>query len=200
MTTLDSQPATINVGQITARPGDLSQNATTTTQGINEVQVGLVLGVTPHVKPDGVVIMEVNVEKSRLGDANDSVTINGNKIQNINNVTAETTVSARSGQTIVFAGLIETTKETTLRGIPFISDIPVIGRLFEYETRQRLAAGVAGDPDAARHSQRGRCRSHPHGGVGTYELVPVRRHGPVRRRGLVRPPAAHGANATRRCH
>jgi hypothetical protein len=90
------------------------------------------------VTPDGLVIMEVDVEKSRLGDANDSVSINGNQIRNINNVTASTTVSARTGQTIVFAGLIETTKETTVRGIPFISDIPVVGRLFEYESNRDL--------------------------------------------------------------
>lgn len=130
VTTLDSQPATINVGQITARPGELSQNANTTTQGINELQVGLVLGVTPRVTPDGLVIMEIDAERSRLDQT--SVNINGNNIQNINNVTASTTVSARSGQTVVFAGLIETTKSTDVRGIPFLSDIPILGGLFEY--------------------------------------------------------------------
>jgi hypothetical protein len=134
VTTLDSQPALINVGQITARPGDISQNATTTTQGINETQVGLVLGVTPRVTPDGLVIMEVDAEKSRLGDVSDSVTINNNVIRNINNVTASTTVSARSGQTVVFAGLIETTKEMQVRGIPYLSHLPLVGVLFRVES------------------------------------------------------------------
>ena len=134
VTTLDSQPATVNVGQITARPGDISQNANTTNQAVVDTQVGLVLGVTPRVTPDGLIIMEVDAEKSRLGDAGDSVTINGNVIPNINNVTASTTVSAWSGQTVVFAGLIETTKNHAVRGIPFISDIPILGRLFEYTT------------------------------------------------------------------
>jgi hypothetical protein len=60
------------------------------------------------------------------------VTINGNDIQNINNVSASTTVSARSGQTVVFAGLIETTKSTDVRGIPFLSGIPVLGHLFKF--------------------------------------------------------------------
>jgi len=133
-TTLDSQPATVNVGQITARPGDISQTQNSTNQAIVDTQVGLVLGVTPRVTPDGLIIMEVDAEKSRLGDASDSVTINGNVIPNINNVTASTTISARSGQTVVFAGLIETSKSHAVRGIPFISDIPVLGRLFESTT------------------------------------------------------------------
>jgi type II secretory pathway component GspD/PulD (secretin) len=132
VTTLDSQPALVNVGQITARPGEISQNVNNTIQSINDVQVGLVLGVTPRVTPDGLVIMEVDAEKSRLGDANDSVTIGDNVIRNINNVTASTTVSARSGQTVVFAGLIETTKSQDVRGIPFLSGIPVLGNLFKF--------------------------------------------------------------------
>ena len=130
VTTLDSQPANINVGQITARPGDVSQNVNTTLQSINEVQVGLVLGVTPRVTPDGLVIMEIDAERSRLDQT--FVTINNNNIQNINNVTASTTVSARSGQTVVFAGLIETTTTTDVRGIPFLSGIPILGHLFKY--------------------------------------------------------------------
>lgn len=131
VTTLDSQPASVNVGQVTARPGDISQNNNSIMQGINEVQVGLVLGVTPRVTPDGLVIMEVDAEKSRLDPLN-PVTINGNVIKNINNVTASTTISARSGQTVVFAGLIETTQSTDVSGIPFLSGLPVIGHLFKF--------------------------------------------------------------------
>ncbi len=130
VTTLDSQPASVNVGQVTARPGEISQNNVTTMQGINEVQVGLLLGVTPRVTPDGLVIMEIDAEKSRLDQT--FVTIGENNIQNINNVTASTTISARSGQTVVFAGLIETTQTTDVRGIPFLSGLPVVGHLFKF--------------------------------------------------------------------
>ena len=133
--TLDNQPATVNVGTVTARPGETTQNATTTTTAVVDTQVGLLLGVTPRVTPDGQIVMEVDAEKSRLDETN-SVTINGNVIPNIVSLTASTTISARSGQTVIFAGLIETERTTNVRGIPYLSDIPVLGRLFEFRSDQ----------------------------------------------------------------
>jgi hypothetical protein len=51
----------------------------------------------------------------------------------IDNISAQTTVAARSGQTVVFAGLIKTTKFNETRGIPWLSQIPVAGHLFRYD-------------------------------------------------------------------
>lgn len=132
ITTLDGQPASVNVGEITARPGEITRTQFDAAVSIREVQVGLLLGVTPRVTPDGTVVMEIDVERSRL-DVN-SVTINENVIQNIRNAEASTTISARSGQTVVFAGLIETNTQTTRRGLPFLSDLPYVGSLFGYTT------------------------------------------------------------------
>lgn len=41
---------------------------------------------------------------------------------------------ARSGQTVVFSGLIEETKAHRKRGVPIMSDLPWIGPLFSYES------------------------------------------------------------------
>jgi hypothetical protein len=95
-----------------------------------------VLGVTPRVTPDGLVVMEIDVERSRLDTA--SVIIGGNVIQNIRNAQASTTISARSGQTVVFAGLIETDKGEQVRGIPFLSDLPWVGPLFSFTTESEI--------------------------------------------------------------
>ena len=132
ITTLDGQPANVNVGEITARPGEITRTQFDAAVSIREVQVGLLLGVTPRVTPDGTVVMEIDVERSRLDVT--SVTINDNVIQNIRNAEASTTISARSGQTVVFAGLIETNTQTTRRGLPFLSDLPYVGSLFGYDT------------------------------------------------------------------
>jgi hypothetical protein len=130
---MDSQPANINIGEITARPGETTTTGTgAVTQAVNDYQVGLVLGVTPHVTPDGSVVMELDAEKSRL-DFSRTVEVNNNEIPNIANVNASTTISARSGQTVVFAGLIETNRDRQVRRIPYLSDIPILGRLFEFE-------------------------------------------------------------------
>jgi type II secretory pathway component GspD/PulD (secretin) len=139
--TLDNLSANINVGEVMARPGNTTQNATTTTTAVTDTKVGLLLGVTPSVTPDGLVVMEIDAERSRI-DYTRTVTVNENEIPNIASVTSQTTISARSGQTVVFAGLIETTRELETRGIPVLSDIPYLGKLFEFnsekETRREL--------------------------------------------------------------
>jgi type II secretory pathway component GspD/PulD (secretin) len=130
ITTLDSQPASVFVGTLTARPGETVLNANQAVTSINEFNVGLELGVTPRVTPDGLVIMEVDVTKSRISE--DSVEIDGNVIQNINTLETFTTIAARSGQTVVFTGLIDTTEVTQVRGIPYLSRLPVVGPLFSF--------------------------------------------------------------------
>jgi hypothetical protein len=142
ITTMDSQPANINIGEITARPGETTTTGQgAVTQAVNDYQVGLVLGVTPHVTPEGLVVMEIDAEKSRL-DFSRTVEVNGNEIPNIANVNASTTVNARSGQTIVFAGLIETNHDTQVRGIPYLSDLPLLGWLFEYEQESETRSEI----------------------------------------------------------
>jgi general secretion pathway protein D len=49
-------------------------------------------------------------------------------------VTAITTIAARSGQTVVFGGLITSERTDTFRGVPYLSDIPVLGHLFRFDT------------------------------------------------------------------
>ncbi len=141
ITTLDSQPATVFVGENTARPGSAIQNATTTQTSVIYEDVGLSLEVLPQVRPDGTIVMDIDTRKSRL-DFSRSVTIDGNDIPNIATVNAVTTISARNGQTVVFAGLIETNLQQQVRGIPYLTDIPVLGPLMSYtrdaETRTEL--------------------------------------------------------------
>jgi type II secretory pathway component GspD/PulD (secretin) len=37
-------------------------------QNINDVDTGIILGVTPRVTPEGIVVMEIDVTKSKLSD------------------------------------------------------------------------------------------------------------------------------------
>jgi hypothetical protein len=98
------------------------------------------LGVTPRTSPDGLIVMEINAEKSELGPIDQGIPIsinqNGDVIRSpqINITTAQTTVSARSGQTVVFAGLITKTKSVISRRVPFVADIPLVGNLFRFDS------------------------------------------------------------------
>jgi type II secretory pathway component GspD/PulD (secretin) len=147
ITTLDSQAASVNIGQIVSRTRGSTTTQGVVTQNVEDVPTGILLGVTPRVTPDGLVVMELDAEKSQLSDTTSNIPnpgIGGGTvaIQNIDSTQASTTVSARSGQTVVFAGLIQSNKTSRRKGIPWLSDIPLVGPLFrvttESDTRREL--------------------------------------------------------------
>ena len=69
ITTLDNQTAYIQIGQRVPRiTGSMSPQLAT--GGIfntfDMIYVGLILGVTPRMSPEGMVVMEIDAEKSSL--------------------------------------------------------------------------------------------------------------------------------------
>jgi len=137
--TLDNQPAFIQVGERVPRIVGSTINQTGQVNNIELENVGLILGVTPRISPDGMVVMEIDAEKSHLGSESDgipvSVSTDGSVIRSprVNLTTAQTTVSAASGQTIVLGGLITNELQTVARRVPWLSDIPLLGNLFRYD-------------------------------------------------------------------
>ncbi|TVS09220.1 MAG: hypothetical protein EA424_27630 [Planctomycetaceae bacterium] len=141
ITTLDSQPASINVGARVSRLAGTSIGVNVSQQDVIDVDTGIILGVTPRVTPEGFVVMEIDATKSSLSET-EGVNLptggvdGGTFFQpNIDEIVASTTVSARDGQTVVFAGLIETTKADIRKGIPWLSDLPVVGPMFAFRTK-----------------------------------------------------------------
>lgn len=137
--TLDNQPAFIQVGQKVPR---ITGTSITQVGQVNSVElenVGLILGVTPRISPEGMVVMEIDAEKSDVGSEIDgipvSVSSDGAVIRSprVNIATAQTTVSAASGQTIVIGGLITSDNRSTSRRVPWLGDLPLVGNLFRYD-------------------------------------------------------------------
>jgi len=137
--TLDNQPAFIQVGQRVPR---ITQTQLTNFGQINTVEldnVGLILGVTPRVSPKGTVVMEIDAEKSEVGEDSQGIPIaispQGEVIRSprFNITTAQTTVSATSGETIVLGGLIVKRNNKIARRVPLLADIPLLGDLFRYD-------------------------------------------------------------------
>lgn len=137
--TLDNQPAFIQVGQRVPRIVGTTINQVGQVNNIELENVGLILGVTPRISPDGMVVMELDAEKSNLGPESDgipvSVSSDGGIIRSprVNITTAQTTVSAASGETIIIGGLITTENTTIARRVPWLSDIPLVGELFKFD-------------------------------------------------------------------
>lgn len=142
LTTLDSQIASANVGGLVPRVTGISQAQVGVPQQITttDVEVGLILQIRPRVSPDGLILMEVGVENSEVGDPNAGIPIgfgaNGEVIRSpiINQTRADTVVSAYPGQTVVFAGLISKTRGSTRRQIPILGSLPWVGAAFRFDT------------------------------------------------------------------
>lgn len=126
--TLDNSPASISVGQnvpfltgsFTNASGDGVNNPF---QTIERENVGISLNVTPHVNEGDSVVLEIEQEVSSL-----TGTVASDIITNERSVSA--TVLAKDGETIVLGGLIKDEVQESVRKVPVLGDIPLLGRLF----------------------------------------------------------------------
>ncbi|MBW2559576.1 MAG: secretin and TonB N-terminal domain-containing protein [Deltaproteobacteria bacterium] len=129
VTTLDSVTATIKQGEeIPYTTTDSDGN--TTTEFKDAV---LKLEVTPTITHEGRVSIVVNASNDY---AVWQTNTDGNRAENpaINTSSVESTVVLRDGDTIVIGGVYKTTEDETMSGVPWLSQIPVLGWLFKYKT------------------------------------------------------------------
>ncbi|MCF0233817.1 MAG: hypothetical protein HUK22_02415, partial [Thermoguttaceae bacterium] len=154
VTAMDNQQAFILVGQRVPRISGSNMTSTGVIQrNTTDTPIGLILLVTPRVTKDGKVVMEIGAEKSGLGS--DGVEIEGSKIQSIDTIQMMTAISARDGETVMLGGLLTSQKEKVGRGVPYLSDIPVLGWLFRYdrEVEQRKELLIVMTPHILRNSE-----------------------------------------------
>jgi type IV pilus assembly protein PilQ len=134
ITTADNTPAEIHVGdRVPLRVVDQgaitggTQAPRTTTRFEN---TGIILRVTPHVTSSGQVLMQMHAENSSVKIAPADI---GYSFQ-----TQEATnqIMVNDGETAVIGGLTVTELTVSKSGIPFLVDLPIIGSLFGFTTRQ----------------------------------------------------------------
>ncbi len=94
----------------------------------------LALKVTPQITPDNRIILDLNVKKDSVGQV--VVTSGGVNVPSIDTREISTQVLVNDGQTVVLGGILETTRRDTETKVPYIGDIPVLGRLFKTTTKQ----------------------------------------------------------------
>jgi len=97
--------------------------------------VGLTLKVKPQINDNGVVMMEITQEISEPGDVTNTSNDNlaGQRISI--NRKLEASIAVRSGQTIVLGGQVREQDSRSRVKIPILGDIPVVGRLFNSDSR-----------------------------------------------------------------
>ena len=125
-TTIDNRKATLFAGQdfgylLTPPPvpGQITQAQAT----IARQEVGITLEVTPHVTANRQISMEIMaVQQSLIGITQAGPSINERRAQN--------EVLVADGETAVIAGLTQTQVIRTKSGIPYLMNLPYVGRLF----------------------------------------------------------------------
>lgn len=127
---LNNEMARLQVGdEVPVVVQQATSTLTSDSAVVNSVQyqsTGVILEVTPHINNSGAVVLDVNQEVSSVATTTtsgiDSPTIQQRKISSIVNV--------QDGETVALGGLISDSSNKTGSGIPFLSDIPVVGKLF----------------------------------------------------------------------
>ncbi|MFH0827843.1 MAG: type II and III secretion system protein, partial [Candidatus Omnitrophota bacterium] len=95
--------------------------------GWEEQNIGINLEVTPQISPDGHVKLQLKPEVSNIVDyVGDSL----NQRPVTSTRKAETEVQIKDGQTVVIGGLVKTKEARKSKKIPFLGDIPFLGKIF----------------------------------------------------------------------
>ena len=119
--TLNEQKAEIITGQ---RLGYKVKTFTETTmmESVEFLDVGTKLVITPSIKDDGYMMMDIHPEISEGSIVND--------LPQKKSTETTTKLLVKDGQTIILGGLMKEYSQEVKKGVPFLMDIPFLGTLF----------------------------------------------------------------------
>jgi general secretion pathway protein D len=127
---LNNQTATLQVGDqvpiITQQQQSVASPGAPVVNTIEMRDTGVILKVTPRVNDSGAVTLDIDQEVSDVAQT----TTSGINSPTIQQRRLSSTVVTRTGQMIALGGLIRDRTSRTRSGIPFLSQIPVIGGAF----------------------------------------------------------------------
>lgn len=139
LVTLDNEEARIMVGKnVPILSGSYTTNATSQTtpfQTYNRQDIGILLRVRPQIAHNGTVKLTVYQEVSNIETQRDAVIQSQGYTINKRNI--ESNIIVDDGQMFVIGGLIDDAYADASDGIPFLKDIPLIGQLFRYDSKNR---------------------------------------------------------------
>jgi len=142
ITTLDNRQAEILVGdRVPIRIIDISSQAGAGagTSGpavpratVSFQQTGINLRVTPHVTANRQILMEVHAERSSVVPAAVDIGFTFQTQQ------ADNQILVNDGETAIVGGLTVTEVRISKSGIPFLVDLPILGKLFGFTRQEEI--------------------------------------------------------------
>ncbi len=121
----DKQQASIKSG--TEVPYQESSANGETTVAFKEAVLSL--NVTPNITPDDRILLDLIINQDSVGDLVPSG--NGGAIPTIDTTELTTQVLVGNGETVVLGGVFRTEDVESTSKVPFLGDIPYLGRLFK---------------------------------------------------------------------
>ena len=138
--TMDNTKASLSVGQ--SIPFQTQALGAATTSVIPAVlstysrqDVALKLELTPHLNDSDSIRLEIDGEISDVPDGQNA-NLPGGPITDKR--TLKTAVVVGDGETVVLGGLQKESESESIEKIPGLGDIPLIGRLFQFKSRQKV--------------------------------------------------------------
>jgi len=136
ITTLDNRAAQILVGDRVpiriidvSAAGGAAANQNVPRATVSFEQTGINLKVTPHVTANRQILMEVHAERSNVRPASVDIGFTFQTQQ------ADNQLLVNDGETAVIGGLTVTEVTVTKSGIPFLVDLPILGKLFGFTSQ-----------------------------------------------------------------
>jgi general secretion pathway protein D len=133
--TLDNEEAEISVGSnipyVTRQERSVSLTGTDYSN-YDYKDIGVSLKVTPMINKEGFIRLKIEQVVTKLDTQTQEIQT-GVKILAPTTLkrTAKTTVTVRSGDTVVIGGMIEDQSSSGISKVPFLGDIPLLGWLFK---------------------------------------------------------------------
>jgi type II secretory pathway component GspD/PulD (secretin) len=137
--TLDGQPAEIFAGEtvpvvITSLQSPGGGGGVFQTVQLEKIDVGVRLNITPRIGLDNLITTLVEPEVSRIvafvGPDNDLPQTTSRR--------AKTLVRVRNGQKIYLGGLLTEEKRSTVKSVPLLGQLPIVGALFRHHREESV--------------------------------------------------------------
>jgi len=137
VTTINNKTATIIAGEKIPYKTAVTQTTTggsigqTIQESWEYISAGIQLTVTPTVSPDGWITLTVRpqVDIPQVSAPGVPPTVKSRQ--------TEVTVMVRNNEPLVIGGLISDSDIDTIKKLPLLGDLPILGYLFKYKTTQK---------------------------------------------------------------
>lgn len=133
VTVFDGRKASILMGDkvpVFTSSSDSTDTDADTTMTVEYKEVGVKLEVVPRINDLDKETITMVIKPS-VSTISEWVESGNNKAPQISERSAETTIRVKSGETILLGGLLKNEEIKSIKQIPFLSKIPILGELFK---------------------------------------------------------------------